>query len=462
MKTAIVLFGATGDLAQKKLLPSLKRIFDSGELENTEIICTARSKYTNTQFRNIAKKGIKTGKKTVAQFLKKITYIPANLLEDKLYEQLKELDCENMLFYLSVPPRFFGEIASRIGKAGLSNQTKGFRRIILEKPFGEDLKSARKLNKQLLKYFKEEQIYRIDHYLGKELIQDIMVLRFSNTLFERVWSNLHIDHVQITMAESGGIGERAGYYDKAGALKDVVQNHLLQVLCLVALEPPTTLNAEDVRDEKVKVLRALDKYAEKEVKSNVVRGQYTGYHKERGIAKNSETETYVALKTHVHNLRWGGVPFYIRTGKKLKKDCVRVHLVFKDLPCVLFCRLGETLGKNRITIDIQPNEGISIQFNIKTPGHTLGLKPELLEFCHSCKFGATSPLAYDHLISDALAGDPTLFTRWDEVEHAWQFIDQITKAWKKSRKKPEKYSSSSMGPKCADELIRKDGREWID
>lgn len=407
-----------------------------------------------------------TKKDSLARFLKRISYVQGNSGDPQAYDVLRRHieklvgATGDVVFYLATPPEIFGAIAKHLGQAGLNKSNGAKHILIIEKPFGSDLESSRKLQREISSAFNESQVFRIDHYLGKELIQNILILRFTNSLFEHLCTSQYVDHVQITVAEEIGVEDRAEYYDKSGALRDMIQNHLLQVLCLIAMEPPVSLDASDIRAEKVKVLRAIERFSQETVSSNVVRSQYEGYRKEKGVHAASRTETFVALKTEIQNLRWSGVPFYLRTGKQLRKSFAEVNIVLKDLPCVLFCTLPSSkLHSNRITIKIQPDEGIAVQFNTKTPG-ALGISPQLMEFCHACQIGPTSPKAYENLLRNALAGDQTLFTSWEEVEEAWKLIDPILSAWKKS-KKLSSYKGGSMGPREADELLKRDNRTWI-
>lgn len=448
-KTAVILFGATGDLAKKKLYPALYGLHKKGVLKNYEIICVGRREFTTKQIREAAK----INDKKAGQFFKQISYVRGEFHDSRIYSTIsaKLKTAKNVLFYLATPYQLFGTIAKEIQKAGLSKNC----RVIFEKPFGHDLESAKKLNDSLRAVFDESQIYRIDHYLGKDIIQNILVLRFTNSIIEHLCNNNFVDNVQITVSENAGIEERGNYYDKTGALRDMVQNHLLQMLSLIAMEPPCSLSADAIRDEKVKVLSALHEINT----DSVIAGQYTGYISEPKVEKNSKTETFVALKAEIHNLRWGGVPFYLRTGKKMAKPYAEINIVLKDLPCVLFCQLPNAkLNSNRITIRIQPEEKISIQFNSQVPGKQWIIMPHKMEFCHSCEFGPTSPKAYENLIEDALESNQTLFTRWDEVENSWKFIDKITNAWH-TRKNVFKYKNNY--PKQADQLLTREGRAWI-
>ena len=396
----------------------------------------------------------------------------------RLGERLNKFDEErgtrgNRLFYLSVAPGEFEGILEMLAKAGLNKAPEGsWARVIVEKPFGTDLASAQELNSVVNKVFREEDTYRIDHYLGKETAQNIMVLRFANGIFEPLWNNRYIDHVQITAAEPLGVEARGPYYESAGALRDMVQNHLLQLLCLVAMEPPTDLGADSVRDEKVKVVRSLRPLSSDDVANWVVRGQYIegaingkevkAYRNEERVSPSSMTETYVAVKANVDNWRWANVPFYIRVGKRLAKGGTEIAVQFKNAPSVLFNKAAEPLGPNVLVIRIQPDEGISLRMQCKMPGAALRIEPVKMDFHYGTSFGKASPEAYERLLLDAMSGDATLFARRDEVEGAWRFIDNIEHAWHASSGAPPlcEYPSGSWGPKEADELLARDGRTW--
>jgi glucose-6-phosphate 1-dehydrogenase len=379
----------------------------------------------------------------------------------------------NRLFYLAVAPEQFAPILKNLKTAELNKPQEGsWARVIIEKPFGRDLTSARELNRIVREVFTEEQTYRIDHFLGKETAQNILVLRFANAIFEPIWNTRYIDHLQITAAETLGVEGRAGYYDSAGALRDMVQNHILQLLCLVAMEAPTDLSADSIRDEKVKVVRSLRCYTPEAVGKFVVRGQYTagaingkpvvGYREEENVNPNSQTETYVALRALVDNWRWSEVPIYIRVGKRLPKSATEISVHFKRAPMVLFNRDSPTLDQNVLVIRIQPDEGISLRMMAKIPGTSLRIEPVKMDFHYGTSFGKASPEAYERLLLDAMSGDPTLFARRDEVEEAWAFIDPIENAWAQKENAPPLsfYSAGSWGPQEADELLARDGRAW--
>lgn len=493
---AIVIFGATGDLTQRKLLPTLAHLWrDHPLLHPFSIVAFARRPLNDEQWRNMALESINTympeddkldGKAQQA-FAQRLHYCQSDFNDlagyQKLADLLKRLDQEqgtggNRLFYLATPPSTDSEIIHQLSASGLARPQSrngneaSWTRIIVEKPFGHDLTSAQKLNRELAHVFHENQIYRIDHYLGKETVQNILAFRFANRIFEPLWDQKYIDHVQILVAESLGIGTRAEYYEQAGAIRDMVQNHIMQVLCLTAMEPPVAFDADAIRDEKVKVMRAIPLFSPEEAAKNTVRGQYTagivdghpqvGYKQEPGVAPNSTTETYVALKLFIENWRWAGVPFYIRTGKCLPKRSTEVTIQFMRVPHQLY-KPSETKGlaPNRLTIRIQPDEGISLQFGAKVPGAAQHLSSVDMDFSYTTAFGIETPDAYERLIADAIMGDSTLFIRRDEVEASWRIIDSIVNGWKEmSPGSVYPYPAGTWGPKEADELIERDGRHW--
>ncbi len=482
----IIIFGATGDLANRKLLPAFYKLEADGLLhKESGIIAFARREKSNEQFRKDALGAIsKFSKAKVKEDVwkrleDKLFYSQSEFEDIKGYYTLKKLieklcpkktgKC-NRIFYLAAHPSHFEVIIGNLKKSGLS-AGEGWSRIAFEKPFGHSLKSAQRLTATIRSAFDEKQIYRIDHYLGKELVQNLLVLRFANSIFDPVWNKKYIDHVQITVAEDLGVGSRGDYYDKAGALRDMVQNHMMQLLTLVAMEPPVSLSAEDVREEKVKALRSISLFSEKDVKNIAVRGQYgsgvinnekvKAYRQEGKVAKNSDMETFVALKLGIDNLRWSGVPFYLRTGKRLKERVAEIAIVFKHSPGILFSEHVSSAKPNMLVVRIQPAEGISIQFLAKVPGRKMSIDSVRMDFCHECTFGPNTPDAYERLIYDIIIGDQTLFARWDETEHAWKIVDKIAQAWKKSKKIPV-YEAGTWGPKEADGLVEKDGREWYE
>jgi glucose-6-phosphate 1-dehydrogenase len=488
----IVIFGATGDLTHRKLIPALYNLAADGDLPTgTRIIGFARRSKSDEEFRSglaeINRKVSRTGhdESIWSHFIETVSYHQSEFTDDAGYQALaRALDVidqtrggpGNRLFYIASAPEFFDDILHRLRSAGLNRAAPGcWSRVIVEKPFGTDLASAHHLNEVANATFHEKDTYRIDHYLGKETAQNLMVLRFANAIFEPLWNSRYISHIQITCAEHLGMeGGRGGYYDTAGALRDMVQNHLLQLLSLVAMEPPTDLSADGIRDEKVKVIRSLRQWDTPEkVAANVVRAQYTaghvdgtpvpGYRQEDRVNPASHTESYVALRILVDTWRWSGVPFYIRMGKRLPKKSTEISIHFKDAPCVLFnTPCGGVPGGNVLVIRIQPDEGISLRMVSKIPGNHLRLEPVKMDFHYATSFGKSSPEAYERLLLDAAAGDATLFARRDEVEEAWRFIDHIERAWHQSASPPPmaEYTAGTWGPKEADDLLAHDGTQW--
>ena len=486
---AIVIFGATGDLTHRKLVPALYNIAADGEMPPAvAVIGFARRPKTDEQFRKEMEEATRQfSRQTVRDeiwngFARSLFYHQSEFGDEAGYKSLAErldrLDKEsgtrgNRLFYFAASPEQFETIIQNLRAAGLNRAPNGgWARVILEKPFGTDLESARHLNRIIHSSFSENQTYRIDHFLGKETAQNILVLRFANAIFEPLWNARYIDHVQITAAETLGVENRAGYYETAGALRDMVQNHLLQLLCLVAMEPPTDLSADGIRDEKVKVVRSLRRFKREEVQVDVVRGQYTkgaiagqpvvAYREEEKVDPKSQTETYVALRVLVDNWRWANVPIYIRVGKRLPKSATEISVHFKRAPQVLFNRESEVHDQNVLVIRIQPDEGISLRMEAKVPGTSFRIESVKMDFHYGTSFGKASPEAYERLLLDAMAGDPTLFARRDEVEQAWAFIDTIEQAWAAKKDAPELYTypAGSWGPEAADELLARDGRAW--
>ena len=485
----MVIFGASGDLTFRKLIPALYNLAADGDLPpGLTVVGVARREKSDASFRKeLEEAARKYSRQTVQdelwdQFATSLYYHRSEFgdLEgfQSLAKKLDQLDAErgtggNRLFYLAVAPDQFELILEQLKAAGLNHAGPGrWARVVVEKPFGTDLATAHELNQAVSGAFPEHDTYRIDHYLGKETAQNIMVLRFANAIFEPLWNHHYIDHVQITASEPLGVEGRGPYYDKAGALRDMVQNHLLQLLCLVAMEPPTDLAADSVRDEKVKVIRSLRPITGDEVATHVVRGQYVagaidgksvaGYTKEERVNPASTTETYVALKVLVDNWRWADVPFYIRVGKRLPKAGTEIAISFKSAPAVLFNRGSEQLGHNVLVIRIQPDEGVSLRMQCKMPGTTVRIEPVKMDFHYGTSFGKASPEAYERLLLDAMSGDATLFARCDEVEGAWRFIDPIEQAWHQSKNPPGvfDYPAGSWGPVEADELLARDGRSW--
>jgi glucose-6-phosphate 1-dehydrogenase len=418
-------------------------------------------------------------------FAQHLFYCEGDLTDPSAYARLdKQLRAfgsdplrRNLLFYLATMPSQFGRVVEQVHQAGLLHKLdgsdgEGWQRIVVEKPFGHDLESAHQLNGELTRFAAERQVFRIDHYLGKETVQNILMFRFSNAIFERLWNRESIDHVQITVSEELGVGQRGGYYEEAGALRDMVQNHLLQVLSLSAMEPPVSLEAEAIRDEKVKLLRSIRPMSPEDVARQVVRGQYfagtvdgearPGYRQEPKVKSNSNVETYVALKLFIDNWRWSGVPFYLRTGKGLPASASEVRVQFRPTPHVLFAaQCGPKLDANALSLRLQPNEGISLRFNGKVPGTSIAVRPVRMHFSYDAEFGAYTPEAYERLLLEAMVGDATLFIRRDEVEIAWQIVDSIRRSWdSKPLTNREFYSAGTWGPVAADDLLAQSGHAW--
>ncbi len=497
----LVIFGASGDLTRRKLVPAIYDLFCEGLLpESFTILGYARSEMDDEAFRGEMRDAIETfGREGPdddhwADFSQRLHYQRGDYDDPDGYralgrriEELAEADDvpANCLFYVATPPVTFIPVIEGLRESGLARRGSHgcagqgsadgpWRRIVVEKPFGHDLESARDLNRRIGEAFVERQIYRIDHYLGKETVQNILVLRFANAIFEPLWNHKYVDHVQITVSETVGMEGRGPYYDQAGALRDIVQNHMMHLLCLVAMEPPLTLEPDPVRDEKVKVLRALRPAAQLVDPGPVVRAQYApgrvddrdvpGFCQEKGVADGSTTETYVAMKLCIDNWRWSGVPFYLRTGKRMPTRITEIGIHFRPIPRVLFnADPGRPVQPNVLAIRIQPNEGISLRFHVKVPGPGVRIEPFQMNFGYASAFNREPPEAYERLLLDAAAGESTLFTRSDEVEAAWAFLDRFLKAWKEEAAPGEipTYPAGSWGPAEADDLLAASGREWV-
>src|SRR3954463_7790472 len=486
---SIVIFGATGDLTHRKLIPALYNLAAEGELPPAVAITgSPRGPKIDDVFgRGMEESVRKFSRQAVRDeiwktFSQSLFYHQSEFGDEAGYkslgERLEKIDNErgtrgNRLFYFAAGPDQFETILKNLKAAGLNRAKEGsWARVIIEKPFGTDLASARELNRIVNDAFDESQTYRIDHFLGKETAQNILVLRFANAIFEPIWNGRYVDHIQITAAETLGVEGRAGYYEGAGALRDMVQNHLLQLLCLVAMEPPTDLGADSIRDEKVKIVRSLRRMNAEEISRNVIRGQYSegaingkdvpAYRTEKNVNPESKTETFVALKVRVDDWRLADVPIYIRVGKRLPKSGTEISVHFKKAPAVLFNRESVSLDQNVLVIRIQPDEGISLRMQAKVPGTSLRIEPVKMDFHYGTSFGKASPEAYERLLLDAMSGDATLFARSDEVEEAWAFIDPIEEAWRAKENQPDlfMYPAGSWGPDEADELLARDGRAW--
>ncbi len=485
----LVIFGATGDLTHRKLYPAVYNLYRDRLLpESFAVVSIGRREKSVEQVRRDVGESIDEFSRIKfsdamerEKFVGMFHYLQFDFYEDEGYQVLSqflsELDSNlnaggRYIFYLAVAPEHFAQIAMKLQQQGLTGSSDAWRRVVIEKPFGHDLKSARQLNQSLTAAFSEREIYRIDHYLGKEMLQNLLVIRFANSLFEPLWNSRHIDHIQINLSETAGIEGRGPYYESSGALRDMVQNHMLQLLTLTAMEPPVSLDPDAIRDEKVKVLRALHPIQGEDVKARTVRGQYregvsngrevVGYREEDRVDPNSHTETYAALKVEIDNFRWAGVPFYLRTGKRLPVKSSEIAIQFKELPGILYFKDNSGPRANMLVIRVQPAEGVFLQFNAKRPGTKPEIIPVKMDFCQNCREGLNSPEAYERLLYDAMRGDSTLFTRWDEVEYAWRFIDEIAQGWRDWGVGTEAYPAGSWGPKGAERLLSADGRQWID
>ncbi|HET9192886.1 MAG TPA: glucose-6-phosphate dehydrogenase [Vicinamibacterales bacterium] len=484
----LVIFGASGDLTRRKLLPAIYNLAEAGHLpERFAIVGVARPRIHFDAYRGQMRERVANAEGEPLDLDKwrrieeRLQYVSGEFHDERLYEglaaTLQELGSRhsippNYLFYLAVPPDLFATVADRLAASGLAKEHDGWRRVIVEKPFGYDLESARSLNARLIAGFRESQIYRIDHYLGKETVQNILAFRFANGIFEPIWNRRYVDHVQMTVAENEGIGSRGAYYDKAGALRDIVQNHMFQLLTLVAMEPPISFGSEAVRDEKVKVLHAVPPLADDAVAHNVVRGQYEGYRREPNVDPESRTETFVGMRLQVDNWRWAGVPFYLRTGKKLARRDTHVAVHFKRAPFMLFRDTPvECLNPNVLELRIQPDEGISLSFDAKVPGPLERLETVTMDFSYAKHFRQEASTGYETLLFDAMTGDQTLFHRMDMVEAGWEVIAPILRRWAHDTKgRPEgrplrreavpEYGAGTMGPPEADLLVERDGRQW--
>jgi glucose-6-phosphate 1-dehydrogenase len=474
----LVIFGASGDLTRRKLLPAIYNLAEAGLLpERFAIVGVARPRITEADYRQQMRERVTDAEGEPLEAEKwtrieeRIHYLSGEFHEDQLYRSLGALLTDlgarysippNYLFYFAIPPDLFPTVADRLAASGLANEGEGWRRVIVEKPFGYDLESAQTLNARLTAGFRESQIYRIDHYLGKETVQNILAFRFANGIFEPIWNRRYVSHVQMTVAEEDGIGSRGAYYDKAGALRDIVQNHMFQLLTLVAMEPPISFRAEDVRDEKVKVLHAVPSLTPDVISRDVVRGQYEDYRKEANVAPDSRTETFVAMRLNVDNWRWAGVPFYLRTGKKLARRDTHVAVQFKRAPFTLFRDTPvECTNPNVLVLRIQPDEAISLSFDAKVPGPLERLETVTMAFSYKDHFKLEPTTGYETLLFDAMTGDQTLFHRMDMVEAGWQIVEPVLRHWTRDTRSPvPDYPAGSMGPTEASVLLERDDRQW--
>ncbi|MFT4186747.1 MAG: glucose-6-phosphate dehydrogenase [Micrococcaceae bacterium] len=484
--SSLVIFGVTGDLSRKKLMPAVYDLANRGLLPPSfGLVGFARKDHDDDNFAEIVKASVKEHARTPfneevwKQLAKGIRFVQGNFDDDEAFKNLKETLAEldekqgtkgNHAFYLSIPPKLFEEVCTKLSKHGLAQETdENWRRVVIEKPFGHDLESAQELNRIVEKVFPPDNVFRIDHYLGKETVQNILALRFANQMFEPLWNSDNVDHVQITMAEDIGIGGRAAYYDGVGAARDVIQNHLLQLFALTAMEEPVAFDAENLRIEKEKVLSAVT--LPRNLAKHTARGQYgggwqsgekvVGYLNEEGFSKESTTETFAAIRLDVNTRRWADTPFYLRTGKRLGRRVTEIALIMRKKPTGLFKNLDETgFGQNAIVLRIQPDEGVTIRFGSKVPGTEMEVRDVTMDFGYSHAFTETSPEAYEKLILDVLLGEAPLFPRHREVELSWKILDPIEKHWAKREEKIETYAPGSWGPQSSEDMMTRDGRTW--
>ena len=482
----MAIFGGTGDLAHRKLIPALYNLYSEGLLpEEFAIVGIGKRTLNHVEYRNQLLTSVekfsryKINPKNWDLFVSKVYYYQMDFSDSSAYEGLKVylenlddvIDTKgNRLYYLSVAPAFFETITINLQKYNMAENAASWQRLVIEKPFGKNLETAKYLNNVISAIFPPENIFRIDHYLGKEMLQSMLVIRFGNAMFESIWNSRYIDNIQITSSETVGVENRAAYYESSGALRDMVQNHMLQLLALIAMEAPASIDAKSIKDEKVKLLRSLNRMGPRDVHHNIIRGQYgsgmlnnspiVGYSEENGVSSISNTETYVAMRLFVGNFRWGNMPFYLRTGKRMPEKTTYIVIEFKSLSEILYFKEYQGMQPNLLEIRIQPKEGISFQFNAKKPGTINEITNVKMDFCQNCNFEANSPEAYERLLADVLRNDQTLFTSWDEVEASWSFIDSITEVLQAASPNFPNYAAGSRGPIAADALLAENGYQW--
>jgi glucose-6-phosphate 1-dehydrogenase len=476
LPTSIVIFGASGDLTQRKLVPSLFNLFRKGRMpKQFRIVGHSKTPFSDEKFQSHLADGVKqfaSYKYTQDEwnnFAPQLFYQAGSYTDQVDFKKLADyLDKwengrGNRIYYMATPPGLFTNIIDQLGETGQLNENSGWRRVVIEKPFGTDLATARSLNQQIHRTLGENQIYRIDHYLGKETVQNILVARFANTIFEPLWNRNYIDHVEITVSEQVGVEHRAGYYDTVGVLRDMFQNHLLQLVSLVAMEPPASFKADALRNEKVKVLSSIQPISGESITRNTVRGQYKGYRQEDGVKAESTTPTFGALRLQIDNWRWQGVPFYLRSGKCLKEKMSQITIEFKPPPHLLFPHTDVKMTPNELVLYLQPDEGIHWRFEAKVPDTAADMRSVDMEFHYADSFGKTAiPESYERLLLDTISGDASLFTRADEVETAWGLIDPILQAWEADQNPPLAfYEPGTWGPSESDSLLSRDGRSWV-
>ncbi|HXF84420.1 MAG TPA: glucose-6-phosphate dehydrogenase [Anaerolineales bacterium] len=474
LPVSIIIFGASGDLTQRKLVPSLFNLYRKGRMpKQFRVVGYGNTAFTDDQFRAHLEEGVKKFASFEFKqgewdtFAPNLVYLQGRYTDLADFKRLGaflkewEIGSGNRIYYMATPPGVFPNIIDLLGLTDQLTEYNGWRRVVIEKPFGTDLESARSLNQQIHKTLSEKQIYRIDHYLGKETVQNILVTRFANTIFEPLWNRNYIDHVEITVAEQVGVEHRARFYDSVGVVRDMFQNHLLQLMTLVAMEPPASFEANALRNEKVKVLSSIRPLKEEEVARRTVRAQYKGYREEEGVNPQSMTPTYAAVRLQIDNWRWQGVPFYLRSGKRLKEKLSQITIEFKEPPHLLFPTKSGRLTPNMLVLFLQPDEGIHWRFEAKVPDTVAELRSVDMEFHYADSFGKTAiPEAYERLLLDAIMGDASLFTRADEVETAWSLMDPIIEAWEANNQPLAFYEPGSWGPVEADELLAREGRRW--